>query len=828
MTPLFAHGIVLRMTRKPWPLLLAALAIAGQACNLQRVLDPSLPTLTPQPSATAIASPTTPATSLPTLTNEARVESGDLLFFYGDWDAALREYQSVLNNAQNDELRAAALLGIGRCYIEKDNLPEAREALETLIGTYPGTQAVAGAYFALAQVVEAYDDAQAAADAYANYLKLRPGIIDSYVREWQGDQLAQAGDFPAAISAYEQAAAAPRLGDPSLVRIKLGNAQANSGDFAAAIATYQSIFDSTINEYLKADLDLLIGRAYLAQGDAETAYTYFQHAVTNYPLAYSSYAALVDLVNAGQDVDLFQRGFIDYNVATLTTDQGEQRDMYGLAIAAFERYLTENPDNHDDSAHYYRALAFRAVGNYGDSLEEWDQIIEEHAFDTHWVEAYSEKAATQWLYMDDYDGAIETLLGFVASTPSQPASAEFLFTAGRIAEGGGQLTRSVEIWPRVANEYPDSEFAYDAVFLAGISAYRLEDYVQAQSLFLRAYQSALSLEEESQSLFWVAKALQAQGDEEAARNAWQQAAAADPTGYYSERAADILEGKGIFQSPANYSFEYDIEAERREAEGWIRSTFDLDPATDLSSLGPLAGDTRLQRGTELWRLGEYELARAEFEDLRQALTTDPANSYRLANYLVDLGLYRTGVFAAREVLTLAGMSDAATMNAPKYFNRIRFGTYFRELVLPQTARNNLDPLFFFSMMRQESLYEGFVTSSAGARGLMQIIPVTGQEVADLSGWPPNFTPDDLYRPAVSIRLGADYLAMQAHAYDGDMYAALAAYNAGAGNASHWLGLAGDDPDLFLEVVSFAETRNHIRSVYELFTIYSDLYATEAE
>lgn len=828
LTPLFAHGIVLRMTRKPWPLLLAALAIAGQACNLQRVLDPSLPTSTPQPSATAIASPTTQATPVPTLTNEARVESGDLLFLYGDWDAALREYQRVLNEAQDDEMRAAALLGIGRCYIEKEELAEAREALETLVGVYSGTQAVAGAHFALAELYEGYDDAQAAADAYANYLELRPGIIDSYVRELQGDRLMEAADYAGAIAAYEESADAPRLGDPSTVQVKLGNAQANSGDFASAIATYQSIFETTINEYLKADLDLLIGRAYLAQGDSETAYTYYQHAVANYPLAYSAYAALVDLVNAGQDVDQYQRGYIDYNIATLTTDPGEQQELYGLAIAAFERYLTEYPDDHNDSAHYYRALALRAGGNYGASLDEWDEIIEDHAFDTHWVEAYSEKAATQWLYMDDYDGAINTLLGFVASTPSQPASAEFLFTAGRIAERGGQLTRSVEIWPRVADEYPDSEYAYDAVFLAGISAYRLEEYVQAQSLFLRAYQSALSLEEESQSLFWVAKALQAQGDDEGARNAWQQAAAVDPTGYYSERAADILEGKDFFQPPADYSFEYDIEGEKREAEAWIRSTFNLDPTTDLSSIGPLAGDPRLLRGTELWNLGEYELARAEFEDLRQAMSTDPANSYRLANYLIDLGLYRTAVFAAREVLNLAGMSDAATMNAPKYFNRIRFGTYFSELVLPQTARNNLDPLFFYSMMRQESLYEGFVTSSAGARGLMQIIPITGQEVADLSGWPPDFTPDDLYRPAVSIRLGADYLAMQAQAYGGDMYAALAAYNAGAGNASYWLGLSGDDPDLFLEVVSFAETRNHIRSIYELFTIYSALYAVEAE
>jgi soluble lytic murein transglycosylase len=388
------------------------------------------------------------------------------------------------------------------------------------------------------------------------------------------------------------------------------------------------------------------------------------------------------------------------------------------------------------------------------------------------------------------------------------------------------LTRSIEIWPRVADEYPSSEYAYDAVFLTGISNYRMEDYVAAQSMFLRAYQAALSLEQQSQSLFWVAKALQVQGDEDGARNAWEQAAAVDPTGYYSERASDILEGEVVFQVPDSISFDYNVEAERQEAEAWIIDTFDLPADTNLSDLGALPGDPRFQRGTELWRLGEYEMARAEFEDLRQSLTTDPANSYRLANYLIELGLYRTGIFAAREVLTMAGMSDAATMNAPTYFNRIRFGTYFRDLVERETKAESLDPLFFYSMMRQESLFEGFVTSSAGARGLLQIIPITGQEAADLAGWPPDFTPDDLYRPIVSIRLGADYLAVQRHAFGGDMYAALAAYNAGPGWASYWSGLADGDQDLFLEVAQFAETRNHIRSIYELFTIYRNLYSVK--
>ncbi|MCW5888155.1 MAG: transglycosylase SLT domain-containing protein, partial [Anaerolineales bacterium] len=163
---------------------------------------------------------------------------------------------------------------------------------------------------------------------------------------------------------------------------------------------------------------------------------------------------------------------------------------------------------------------------------------------------------------------------------------------------------------------------------------------------------------------------------------------------------------------------------------------------------------------------------------------------------------------------------------PMYFNRIRFGLYYQNLVETDSARRSIDPLFVYSMMRQESLYEGFVTSSAGARGLLQIVPVTGQEMATLSGWPPNYTDEDLYRANVSIRLGVEYLARQLNASDGDIYVALAAYNAGAGNAIYWQEQAKGDADLFVEIIQFTETREHLRSIYEIYDIYRRLYAAQ--
>jgi soluble lytic murein transglycosylase len=272
-----------------------------------------------------------------------------------------------------------------------------------------------------------------------------------------------------------------------------------------------------------------------------------------------------------------------------------------------------------------------------------------------------------------------------------------------------------------------------------------------------------------------------------------------------------------------YDLAYDPELERAEAEAWMREKFAIPSGLEISNLGPLQNDERLIRGTELWNLGLFEAARAEFEDLRNESLNSALDSYRLANYLHELGLYRPAIFAARQVLNLNNMSDAETLNAPIYFNHLRFGSYYDELAIPIAEAYDLHPLFLFSVTRQESLFEGFVRSGAGARGLMQIMPATGQSIATNAGWPPNYTAEDLYRPRVSLTFGAHYLDSQRDYFDRQLYPALAAYNAGPGNASIWWDLSGGDPDLFLEIIRYEETRNYIRGIYEVFSIYRRLY-----
>ena len=126
------------------------------------------------------------------------------------------------------------------------------------------------------------------------------------------------------------------------------------------------------------------------------------------------------------------------------------------------------------------------------------------------------------------------------------------------------------------------------------------------------------------------------------------------------------------------------------------------------------------------------------------------------------------------------------------------------------------------MIRQESFFDPAAGSPAGALGLTQVIPATAQEIAQQLGRQ-DFSVSDLFRPSVAIEFGAHYLASQVQFFDGNLYFALAAYNAGPGMALSWSEEAAGDIDLFQELIQFAETRTYVKIVLENYAVYRFLY-----
>lgn len=746
------------------------------------------------------------------------IENGERARFNGDWDRALNIFQEALSYSNDPQLSAAATLGIGKTLFEARRYEQAVAAFDDYLLMYPDQSGADNAYFLRAEGKMALGRYTEAAEDYGD--SINPGLdaLHAYVLELQGDAWIAAGEIEHAQDAYTIALQSLSPETDLAIEIKLGRALAASGNYSTAIENYESILVRTDNEFIRAQLNLLIGQAYFALGEVEQAYQWYLDSVENYPTAYDSYTGLVALVEAGVPVDELDRGLVDYYAG-----------QYDVAIAAFDRYLTSGPETQDGTAHHFKALSLRMLGDYEGALFEWQTIIDRHPNDPYFSSAWDERVDTLWAYLDQYELAMQTSLAFAESYPDHPQAPEFLFAAARIAERNNNLKQAAQLWLQLATDYPYASQSFRSAFLSGIQYFRLGENQQAESVFETAVGLSTSSEDRAAAQLWIGKSRLANGDQDAARQAFKAAEITDPNGYYSLRAGDILKGRDPFQSLGIFTFPSDevLASSRDEADQWMRDTFAITSTVPLTELDErLLSDPRTQRGEELWQLGKYGEAKAELESLREDYLHNAEATYRLMNWFLEMGFYQPAIYNVREVIRLAGFDNASTQLAPAYLRYVRFGPYFGELFMPEALSQEMDSLFLLSVARQESLFESFATSYAAARGLMQIIPSTGEYVAVREGWPPGYTADDLYRPLVSVRLGASYLADQRDLFEGDLYAALAAYNAGPGNSSTWKALSQDDPDLFLEVIRLQQPRDYIRSIAWAFGKYQALYTAD--
>lgn len=142
-----------------------------------------------------------------------------------------------------------------------------------------------------------------------------------------------------------------------------------------------------------------------------------------------------------------------------------------------------------------------------------------------------------------------------------------------------------------------------------------------------------------------------------------------------------------------------------------------------------------------------------------------------------------------------------------------------DIIRQQAREKGIDAALIAAVIYSESKFSD-QTSSAGARGLMQITPETAKDVERHSGGT-TFKLGDLSDPEINIRYGTFRLRELLDRYDGDEVAALAAYNAGPGNVDRWGG-----PDLTLNDIPFPETRAYVEEVLSKRRAYREKYAKE--
>lgn len=143
----------------------------------------------------------------------------------------------------------------------------------------------------------------------------------------------------------------------------------------------------------------------------------------------------------------------------------------------------------------------------------------------------------------------------------------------------------------------------------------------------------------------------------------------------------------------------------------------------------------------------------------------------------------------------------------------------REELLAQARARQLDPSLVAAVIWQESTFDAGAVSTAGARGLMQVMPSTGRLLAGRGARRPN-----LHDPATSLSLGTLYLKQLLDRFDGKVERALAAYNAGPNRVVNWTAGRPDVPaEEFVESIPFTETRNYVMAILAHQEHYRRLY-----
>jgi soluble lytic murein transglycosylase len=316
-------------------------------------------------------------------------------------------------------------------------------------------------------------------------------------------------------------------------------------------------------------------------------------------------------------------------------------------------------------------------------------------------------------------------------------------------------------------------------WLAGwIALRRLDDPARAAMHFEAVWEAVATPISKGRAGYWIGRAIEAQGDMVAARR-WYARAADHATSFYGQLAAERI-GRDL--------------------------------TADLAATGP--GGNRTLLDGDLVR-AVYLLTAAGEEAL--------AYSFLLA--LTEGQTTAEGFAAAGRIALDLGRPEAAVRigKIAAANGHVIMDIYYP---VPDMAHRPgpIEPALALAITRQESEFNRHAVSSAGARGLMQLMPQTAQRVARDLGVQ-HTTAKLTADPAHNVLLGQTYLAMRLERYRGASILAAAAYNAGAGRVDEWIERFGDprDPRVdaidWIETIPFSETRNYVQRVMEGLHIY---------
>ena len=830
------------------------------------VSAPAAPTDTPSPTplSTDTSTPPPAPTQTSTPVPEQRLVQGAEFYRLGDYAAARAQFSALLtSDATPRELRLRAQYELAKSYLAEELFAEALAILDQLqaegeLGLVAATpdsaqDIQAKAEYLRAEALYGLGRNDEAAGAYTRFLQSYPSAAAAVQPRLGRIYLAQ-GNVEVGNAAFSAAVAASTDAVHRVLLLEeLAEIHTGAGRHAEAAAAYNAILDIARQPHYRTEVLNKAGQSLAAAGDESAAIERWRTAIAEAQPLYQSvvsaasssaaedvdeaqrwleasirsratnaaYEALVELINRNVEFDLHERGVIDLKA-----------EAYGPAVNAFSAYLDSvaAADPRAPSALHGLGQAQLGAGDYAAAQATFERVLNEYPDCACLGEVKLDMARTQ-AAQGDSAGARRSYRTFARDDPADPLAPEALWRSGISAlNEGSNLEGAVDLLA-LADAFPDSELAPQALFWVGTGAYHNQLYKEAGDAYGRLQREYPDHRWDAVA-YWLGRALHAQGDIDAANQTWAALADRAPDVYYGILAAyslhrislsggSMLTSMGaIAGSPTRLDGDGGGQA---FAEQWLADWLQLDPAMLATLPEVVANDPDLLAGRILIDLGARGDALEALERVYRRSLDDPQALYALSLEFERLGAYRLSLIAMSHLLQLSPANMVE--DAPIFLQQRVYPRPFADLITEQAIAHNLDPLLLFSLIRQESLFEEGARSVAAAQGLAQIIPPTGEWIAEQVSYP-NYTNDLVYRPIVNVRFGAYYLDWVRDYLDGNLVSALAGYNAGPGNSQRWRESSGPDDTRFVEILDYTEPRIYIKAIASNLYHYNRLYRAQ--
>ena len=576
------------------------------------------------------------------------------------------------------------------------------------------------------------------------------------------------------------------------------------GEYATALAALNQLAERPGTQPVPA-IELKRGRAALAAGERTLAIRALSRVYFEYPLSIEGAEAQTVLSGAspatlkpsresiasflGRAERLFAgRQYGDARVAFNALSAiatGDDRDLVQLRVAECDYYVKR----------YTASLTGLAARSKAASGSTFSTAMLERTAETE----YFILGNMRELRDKDYDARLRA---FIERANSPLFIERALMDLAQFHVLANDDAKAAEVFAESYRRFPQGALAERAAWKAGWWAYRTGDYPAAARIFDSAAAGMRRADFRPAWLYWAAKARAEQKQTESALAAYSRAIADYRNTYYGRLAVRDLEA---IQS-----------AIRPAGAGAVSPASRVMPSTVTGGMKP----ENAPLVEALLAAGMYEEAIGELRYVQMTIGTSPMIEATIAMALNQDGRLRLGINAMRRAYPefLAAGGEAL----PQEILTVIFPVNHWEAINAHAREKKIDPYLLAALIAQESTFQADVKSSAGAWGLMQIMPPTGRQYATRLGIRP-FSTRRLIEPNVNLAIGTTYFAELLEKF-GDAAPALAAYNAGPSRAVKWLSERPGLPrDEFIDDIPYPETQNYVKRILGTAEDYRRLY-----